>query len=226
MVGPFLLSKRAVHDRALSLCSACNIANAGERAEKKTIKKKEGIPVFDEQKENKRASKRSSFLPPRSLKSVMTRRKQELLFPFTKLLVMSNKYVMASRGYIMIYQVAAAAAAAGIVFYVCWSQSDKSSQVLLSHPSTAYRTVFDTPMPSVSQFGGMALFRDVGLSKFGSCLKRTGNRVTPSNWGRGSIFVLHTIQTVGLAACYYAHRLQFSAPLHTWWDAGRVVEFC
>lgn len=49
----------------------------------------------------------------------MTRRKQELLFPFTKLLVMSNKYVMASRGYIMIYQVAAAAAAAGIVFYVC-----------------------------------------------------------------------------------------------------------
>lgn len=32
---------------------------------------------------------------------------------------MSNKYVMASRGYIMIYQVAAAAAAAGIVFYVC-----------------------------------------------------------------------------------------------------------
>lgn len=30
--------------------------------------------------------------------SVMTRRKQELLFPFTKLLVMSNKYVMASRG--------------------------------------------------------------------------------------------------------------------------------
>ncbi|PTD07661.1 hypothetical protein FCULG_00007033 [Fusarium culmorum] len=212
MVGPFLLSKRCswyffLHsifplslfcppDRALSLCSACNIANA------------EGIPVFDEQKENKRASKRSSFLPPRSLKSCPT------------------KYVMASRGYIMIYQVAAAAAAAGIVFYVCWSQSDKSSQVLLSHPSTAYRTVFDTPMPSVSQFGGMALFRDVGLSKFGSCLKRTGNRVTSSNWGRGSIFVLHNIQTVGLAACYYAHRLQFSAPLHTWWDAGRVVEFC